>query len=93
MAPLSKNTAGIILPFDTFGTHLSKSNKTVDMDLEKKNFEAAGEILTSVWSESVIDLHPFSQSSVLWDAKASLLIPTRFGSTDMCNNQSISCRL
>ena len=58
MAPFSKDTAGIILPFDTFGTHLSKSNKTVDMGLEKKNFKAAGEILASVWSESVIDSNP-----------------------------------
>ena len=28
MAPLSKDTAGIILPFDTFGNHLDASNKT-----------------------------------------------------------------
>ena len=36
---------------------------------------------------------PFSQSSVLRDAKASSLIPTRFGTTDMCDNQNISYRL
>ena len=28
------------------------------MDLEQKNFKAAGEILAYVWSESVIDSHP-----------------------------------
>ena len=58
MAPLSKDTSGIILPFDTFGSHLNASNKTIDIDLEKKNFKAAGEILASVWSETVIDGHP-----------------------------------
>ena len=45
MAPLSKDTAGVILPFDTYGNHLNNSNKTVDEDLEKENFKAAGEIL------------------------------------------------
>ena len=58
MAPLSKDTAGIILPFDTFGSHLDGSNKTVNVELEIKNFEAAGNILAEVWSESVIDSYP-----------------------------------
>ena len=58
MAPLSKDTAGIILPFDTFGSHLNSSNKTIDLELEKKNFEAAGYILASVWSETIIDDYP-----------------------------------
>ena len=58
MAPLSKDTAGIILPFDTFGSHLNSSNKTIDLELEKKNFEAAGDILASVWSETIIDDYP-----------------------------------
>ena len=35
----------------------------------------------------------FSQSSVLRDAKTSSLIPTRFGTTDMCDNQNIFYRL
>ena len=34
MAPLSKFTAEIIFPFDTFGSHLDSSNKTVDEELE-----------------------------------------------------------
>ena len=45
------------MPSDTFGNHLNKSNKSTDIELEKKNFNAAGEILTSVWSETVIDGH------------------------------------
>ena len=58
MAPLSKDTAGIVLPFDTFGSHLDGSNKTIDIELEKKNFEEAGNILASVWSETIIDGYP-----------------------------------
>ena len=58
MASLSKGTAGIIQPFDTFGNHLDASNKTIDSELEIKNFEAAGKILAEIWSESIIDNHP-----------------------------------
>ena len=58
MAPLSKDTSGIILPFDTFGSHLNSSNKTIDPVLEEKNFKAAGEILADVWSETIIDNYP-----------------------------------
>lgn len=39
MAPLSKDTAGIILPFDTYGNNLNGPNKTVELDLEIKNFK------------------------------------------------------
>ena len=39
MAPISMDTAGLILPFDTYGTHLNASNETTDIDLEKKNFK------------------------------------------------------
>ena len=41
MTPLPKDTAGIILPFDTFDSHLDAENKTTDINLEIKNFEAA----------------------------------------------------
>ena len=37
MAPLSKDTAGIILPFDKFGNHLDAANKTIDINVEIKN--------------------------------------------------------
>ena len=43
IAPLSKDTAVIILPFDKFGSHLDSSNRTIDIELEKKNFAAVGE--------------------------------------------------
>ena len=58
MARLTKDTSGVILPFDTFGTHLNASNKTIDMELEKKNFKAAGEIVAESWSGSIINGHP-----------------------------------
>ena len=58
MAPLSKDAAGIILAFDTFGNHLDASNKTIDSELEIKNFEAAGKILAEIWFESITDNHP-----------------------------------
>ena len=40
MAPLSRFLAGLILQHDTFGTHLDSSGKTIDLDLEIKNFFA-----------------------------------------------------
>ena len=58
MAPLSKALSGILLPLETFGTHLDSSRKTVDTNLEKCNFQAAGEILAKVWEEIVLDNFP-----------------------------------
>ena len=49
MAPLSKALSGISLPHETFGTHLDSSRKTIETNLEKRNFKAAGEILAKVW--------------------------------------------
>ena len=58
MAPLSRFLAGIILPHDTFGSHLNSQGITVDEELEKQNFQKAGETLAEVWSEAVIDQFP-----------------------------------
>ena len=58
MAPLSKALSGILLPLETFGTHLDSSRKTVDTNLEKCYFKAAGEILAKVWEEIVLDNFP-----------------------------------
>ena len=58
MAPLSKDTAGIILPFNKYGSHLDASNRKIDPSFELENFEAAGKILASIWSETVIDSYP-----------------------------------
>jgi hypothetical protein len=53
MAPLSRDLSGLILPFDFYGSHLNSSNKTVDFDLEKRNFAYAGRSLAEIWSNSV----------------------------------------
>ena len=46
--------AAVVLPHDTFGSHLH-NGQTVDDDLEKKNFKAAGEVLGELWSDLEID--------------------------------------
>lgn len=58
MAPLSRFLAGIILPHDTFGNHLNSQGQTVDEELERVNFQNAGQALAEVWSEAVIDGFP-----------------------------------
>lgn len=57
MSKLSKELSGIILPHDHFDTHLDGQDNTVDEDLELKNFRYAGEVLSEVWNEVVIDGH------------------------------------
>ena len=58
MAPLSHDLAGVVLPHDTFGSHLNNKNETVDKELEMKNFAKAGEVLAEIWSKTVIDNYP-----------------------------------
>ena len=57
MHPLSLSMAGVILPHDTFGTHLDNQGQTVDLELEKENFAAAGKVLANVFSNITIDGH------------------------------------
>ena len=54
MASLNKALSGILLPYETFGTYLDLSRKTIDTNLEKRNFKAAGDILAKVWEEIVL---------------------------------------
>ena len=58
MAPLSREMSGLILPHETFGSHLDGNGKTIDDALELKNFEHAGKVLAEVWSNMSIDGHP-----------------------------------
>lgn len=58
MAPLSRDLCGLILPHDEYGNHLNSKNETIDIELEKKNFQKPGEVLAKVWSENVIDNYP-----------------------------------
>ena len=48
MAPLSHDTEGVLLPHDHFGNHLGSNGETIDLDLKKKNFQKAAEILADV---------------------------------------------
>lgn len=65
MAPLSRDLCGVILPYETFGSHLNGQGKTTDEELEKKNFRKAGELLADVWSERIIDKFPVVSEYVL----------------------------
>lgn len=58
MAPLSRDLAGLILPHDSFGSHLNNSLKCIDVELEKRNFQKAGQVLSEVWSGTLIDGEP-----------------------------------
>ncbi|CAH0397156.1 unnamed protein product [Chilo suppressalis] len=55
MAPLSHELAGLILPHEHYGSHLDCYGKTVDKDLEEKNFEYAGTTLPSIWNSLKVD--------------------------------------
>jgi hypothetical protein len=58
MAPLSHDLAGLILPHDHFGSHLSDSGATINIELEKLNFRKAGQMLAETWNQSIIDGFP-----------------------------------
>ena len=58
MAPLRKGLAGILVSLDSFDNHLDSQNRTIDIELEKKNFAKAGEVLAEIWGELVMDGHP-----------------------------------
>lgn len=55
VAPLSRDLCGVILPHDTYGLHLDGSGRTIDLDLELKIFQKAGEVLAEIWSQRIID--------------------------------------
>lgn len=55
MAPLSKELRGVILPHDTYGTHLDGSKRTKDTELEKSNFKAAGDVLAEIFGNVTIN--------------------------------------
>ena len=56
MFHFSKELTGVILPADTHGCHL-RNGKTVDEVLEKQNFKAAGDVLSTIWNNLEIDGH------------------------------------
>lgn len=57
MVPLSRKLTGIVLPHESFGTHLDFSGRIVDVSLEKDNLKKAVDILAEIWSALCIDGH------------------------------------
>ena len=55
MSLLSHDIAGVVLPHENFGCHLDSQGNTIDVELEKKNFFHASEVLADIWSHRVID--------------------------------------
>ena len=49
---------GLILPQEHHESHLNKSLKCIDSELEVRNFAKAGQVLAEVWSNTVIDSEP-----------------------------------
>ena len=45
----------MILEHQHFGSHLDSNNKTIDDELEKRNFEHDGRVLSEVWKSLEID--------------------------------------
>ena len=56
-SPLSKQFGGVILPHDRYGSHLN-GDETVDAELERKNFDFAGQTFAEIWSGLIIDNFP-----------------------------------
>ena len=55
MAPFSHDLAGVLIPWDYFGSHLDNAGNTIDPDLEVKNFHAGAEIVSEVLNKTVIN--------------------------------------
>lgn len=55
MAPLSKELTGL---HDHYDSHLNERGMTIDVDLEKSSFKFAGNTLTKIWSQLIVDNFP-----------------------------------
>lgn len=64
--------SGVILPHENFGTHLDRNGKTIDIELEKKNFQFAGEALATIFENAIIDGYPVCAEYVGEDAESDL---------------------
>lgn len=51
MPKLSYALAGVLLKHDHYGSHLDASGRTIDAELERKNFEKAGELCCELWNK------------------------------------------
>ncbi|CAG4964307.1 unnamed protein product [Parnassius apollo] len=75
IAPLSRELSGLILPHDSYGSHLDEQGRTKDHDLEKINFQKAGKVLAEVWDNMVIDGHDVVAEYVEPDDSSESFIP------------------
>ena len=57
MAPLSKQLTGVVLEHKYHGSHLNASKETINVKLEKKNFEHSGKRLAKLFEEKTLDKH------------------------------------
>ena len=55
MSPSSHNIAGVAFPHENFGSHLDSQGNAIDVELDKKNFFHASQVLADIWSHTVID--------------------------------------
>ena len=55
MCPLSKCLVGVVIDHKKLGNHLDPNGKTIDEELERENFKAAGGILAGLWNDAEID--------------------------------------
>lgn len=58
MSFLSRPLGGLLLHHAHFGNHLNSQGKTIDSELELKNFEHAGQALAEIWNDMKIDDYP-----------------------------------
>ena len=87
MAPLSHDIAGVVLPHETFGSHLDASGKTIDKQLEEQNFYAAADVLSEIWSNTVIDDHKVDCKTV---KKGSHFIPDEASPVWIANHVKVN---
>ena len=75
----SNQFADIVLPHNTYGTHVDGNGKTIDPIKELENFQEAGQVLSNIWSETTVD--DFTKCDNFHGLKAMYIY------------QSICCRL
>ena len=55
ISPLSHDIAGFALPHENFVSHLDSQGNIIDVELKEKKFLHASQVLTDIWSHTVID--------------------------------------
>lgn len=58
LAPLGRATSGVILEHGYYGSHFDQRGETINKELDQKNFRFAGETLSEIWNDVIIDKQP-----------------------------------